>query len=162
MSSVSIKRRLGMGEKEGDISEGQDWWAPERDRQKARYHHGERLLHGAPEIGSGPPRETRSQSSSRWGGEHTFVLVTFLIAEMKYLREATEGRVTFCSQFGGIVPAWWGEARCRTSDGWSQCVPSEEAAGSVLMLQSHSPFTPSRTHPWNGAVYIQGGSSLLT
>lgn len=132
-----------------------------RGQTQSSYHHGERRLDRVPEKGSVPLDDTRSQRSWRWGERTPFVLVTFLIAEMKYLRKATY-RVCFCSQSGGIVPHGKGGtvAECQTV-GHIVC-PGREQKRLLLIHHSCFPFMTSRTHPWNGAVCIQGRPSLLT
>lgn len=66
------------------------------------------------------------------------MLVTFLIAKMKYLRKATY-RVCFCSQLGGIVPHGEGGtmAECQTV-GHIVCPGREQKR---LLLIRHSRFS---------------------
>lgn len=104
-----------------------------RGQTQSSYHHGERRLDRVPEKGSVPLDDTRSQRSWRWGERTPFVLVTFLIAKMKYLRKATY-RVCFCSQLGGIVPHGEGGT---VADGWSYRVPREGAEEVI----ADTPFT---------------------
>lgn len=153
MNSARFKKGLGIGERwRRCFRRKQDWRAHERDRQKACYHHGERMLDRAPEIGSVLLHETRSHSSSWWGGECTLCVSYFLMLGGESILCVTfswwEGEHSLCvSYFSHCrdeifekdfisahslevllhAGAWSGRHTGRTLDGLSYCVPSEEA-----------------------------------